>query len=114
MPSYACNVLIIDTFAPGVPIVSQVTDDVLPVTGVVANGGSTDDTIKHDPTYEISKCLEVRRVLFRSNGTSGLGSAIVLTSGNISNGFADVTTATLRSEERRVGKECRSRWSPYH
>ena len=23
-------------------------------------------------------------------------------------------TGTLRSEERRVGKECRSRWSPYH
>ena len=23
-------------------------------------------------------------------------------------------TALLRSEERRVGKECRSRWSPYH
>src|SRR5258708_30835121 len=22
--------------------------------------------------------------------------------------------ATIRSEERRVGKECRSRWSPYH
>ena len=22
--------------------------------------------------------------------------------------------STLRSEERRVGKECRSRWSPYH
>ena len=22
--------------------------------------------------------------------------------------------AELRSEERRVGKECRSRWSPYH
>ena len=22
--------------------------------------------------------------------------------------------ATTRSEERRVGKECRSRWSPYH
>src|SRR5258707_15077941 len=22
--------------------------------------------------------------------------------------------ADLRSEERRVGKECRSRWSPYH
>ena len=24
------------------------------------------------------------------------------------------STGTLRSEERRVGKECRSRWSPYH
>src|SRR2546425_12552879 len=23
-------------------------------------------------------------------------------------------SAILRSEERRVGKECRSRWSPYH
>ena len=23
-------------------------------------------------------------------------------------------THTTRSEERRVGKECRSRWSPYH
>ena len=23
-------------------------------------------------------------------------------------------TARSRSEERRVGKECRSRWSPYH
>ena len=25
-----------------------------------------------------------------------------------------VFSAPLRSEERRVGKECRSRWSPYH
>ena len=25
-----------------------------------------------------------------------------------------VTVKTTRSEERRVGKECRSRWSPYH
>src|SRR5260221_9531058 len=24
------------------------------------------------------------------------------------------TARTIRSEERRVGKECRSRWSPYH
>ena len=27
--------------------------------------------------------------------------------------FEPVPTS-LRSEERRVGKECRSRWSPYH
>src|SRR3712207_7078652 len=24
------------------------------------------------------------------------------------------TPSAIRSEERRVGKECRSRWSPYH
>src|SRR5690348_17789996 len=27
---------------------------------------------------------------------------------------AEFTRAASRSEERRVGKECRSRWSPYH
>ena len=27
---------------------------------------------------------------------------------------SDVRLAYARSEERRVGKECRSRWSPYH
>ena len=26
----------------------------------------------------------------------------------------DAFAAEFRSEERRVGKECRSRWSPYH
>ena len=31
---------------------------------------------------------------------------------NISGGQVD--KLQLRSEERRVGKECRSRWSPYH
>ena len=31
--------------------------------------------------------------------------------GPLAAGFDELTT---RSEERRVGKECRSRWSPYH
>ena len=30
------------------------------------------------------------------------------------NGINGVNAASVRSEERRVGKECRSRWSPYH
>ena len=29
-------------------------------------------------------------------------------------GFLGPNGAGKRSEERRVGKECRSRWSPYH
>ena len=28
--------------------------------------------------------------------------------------YLDNGAQTTRSEERRVGKECRSRWSPYH
>src|SRR3712207_8365149 len=29
-------------------------------------------------------------------------------------GYREDVTDRMRSEERRVGKECRSRWSPYH
>ena len=29
-------------------------------------------------------------------------------------GEYDFVNVLVRSEERRVGKECRSRWSPYH
>ena len=28
--------------------------------------------------------------------------------------LSEIATESYRSEERRVGKECRSRWSPYH
>src|SRR3712207_2916984 len=34
--------------------------------------------------------------------------------GNYSIEFLDLVESNVRSEERRVGKECRSRWSPYH
>ena len=33
---------------------------------------------------------------------------------NIENKEKDNEETLFRSEERRVGKECRSRWSPYH
>ena len=37
---------------------------------------------------------------------------LILFLGVLTRGVA--TRRFLRSEERRVGKECRSRWSPYH
>ena len=33
---------------------------------------------------------------------------------NDGNSVANFRIGCGRSEERRVGKECRSRWSPYH
>ena len=33
---------------------------------------------------------------------------------SLRSGRAILQALLLRSEERRVGKECRSRWSPYH
>src|SRR2546429_174063 len=38
----------------------------------------------------------------------------LLTSTHARNRFMNVQARVGRSEERRVGKECRSRWSPYH
>ena len=40
---------------------------------------------------------------------AGLQNAI-----RISERHTEKGEALVRSEERRVGKECRSRWSPYH
>ena len=37
----------------------------------------------------------------------------VIGAGTMGQGIAKAF-AQVRSEERRVGKECRSRWSPYH
>ena len=43
-----------------------------------------------------------------------LGVATSLFKSNRINQYVHVMVGTGRSEERRVGKECRSRWSPYH
>ena len=34
--------------------------------------------------------------------------------GSVIGGYVQKIDGISRSEERRVGKECRSRWSPYH
>ena len=44
----------------------------------------------------------------------GVQDGIPIALGYLSVSFAFGIMAVSRSEERRVGKECRSRWSPYH
>jgi len=43
-----------------------------------------------------------------------LSGSIVMEGSSLLSDFAVTTVGNFRSEERRVGKECRSRWSPYH
>ena len=43
-----------------------------------------------------------------------LCSSLVARDNRIEAAFFEAVRVLVRSEERRVGKECRSRWSPYH
>ena len=63
-----------------------------------------------DPWEEIKDGLEVGDTIkVTVSNIEPYGAFVDL--GNDIEGFLHITT---RSEERRVGKECRSRWSPYH
>src|SRR2546426_11583243 len=57
----------------------------------------------------LDKVEDAEAVLAREDGLVGPGFVIGLRAqSHVASG------AETRSEERRVGKECRSRWSPYH
>ena len=53
-----------------------------------------------------------------SSGRLAVGQALVVQfptqTHTVQAGETAASIAAARSEERRVGKECRSRWSPYH
>src|SRR5260221_11451518 len=51
---------------------------------------------------------------FRQEDWLSLESYWVVVDGRVAGCAAFVHDVEFRSEERRVGKECRSRWSPYH
>ena len=61
--------------------------------------------------------ITIRPAIDRPGPTfEGWGTALAWFA-EVTGGYPDGTRerlADLRSEERRVGKECRSRWSPYH
>src|SRR5260370_14024703 len=68
---------------------------------------------------EALKSLEVQGLITISTGPSGGGTVVEVpldrTLQFMQNYlFFQEVTIDDRSEERRVGKECRSRWSPYH
>ena len=66
-------------------------------------------TFEYPDTWEVEKADILSNpdcIATLSKGQNNLINAVM---------FPTATTLdVLRSEERRVGKECRSRWSPYH
>ena len=80
------------------------------------NGGAKSWIKTH--LSDIIPVLGLILVLVFFHAVSG-GKVFTKTNFNTLNFEAGKTTlqlsiSTTRSEERRVGKECRSRWSPYH
>ena len=63
-------------------------------------GGESDISARHQQFVLKKKCPSIETII---QYKPGVGGAVMWNQMN-----------ALRSEERRVGKECRSRWSPYH
>ena len=63
-------------------------------------------------TFNITGLMKnfVEYFMYKRNRPSFFGKKAVVTATASGGGH----TVVMRSEERRVGKECRSRWSPYH
>src|SRR5258705_6562302 len=59
------------------------------------------------------KLVELKRMLFGAKVCEPSSSSVIVLSAPNGASFT-LVTLNVRSEERRVGKECRSRWSPYH
>jgi hypothetical protein len=76
-----------DASAPAAPSITSISDDVAPVTGTVASGGSTNDTV-----LVLNGTAEAGSTGTISNGASPLGTAI--TNGS---GARSFTTGTLTS-----------------
>ena len=59
-------------------------------------------------SYDIYSRLLQERIIFLSNEVNDDIASLVVSQ------LLFLESQDSRSEERRVGKECRSRWSPYH
>ena len=90
----------------------------------------SDEIGEHIVTYKYGKAKETLKINVRGNHNEGIAktdqeakgdlpasqtwSGSSLGSSHNWNAEHEFSYETSRSEERRVGKECRSRWSPYH
>ena len=72
--------------------------------GIITN---RDLKFEENPGKRIADCMTKSNLVTALEGTTMEEAKRILAK-------AKVKKLLCRSEERRVGKECRSRWSPYH
>src|SRR2546429_4163643 len=81
--------------------------------GIVSTDGK--DLYAHRAMGEVEEIF-TPEVLNKLPGSASIGHTRYSTAGDkaLLNAQPIMIDCNKRSEERRVGKECRSRWSPYH
>ena len=108
----ACALTVSAMIAGGTMFVGADTEDVdgkfLISGGTAANG----DYSYNEETQTLT-VLKSTPITIRSVNNQFVNAKIFIKNGVDANITLD-TLRIRRSEERRVGKECRSRWSPYH
>jgi len=76
------------------------------------------DIKKELPQFKLELAFSAGSTVLGILGSSGAGKSMTLRCiaglETPARGRIILQDTVLRSEERRVGKECRSRWSPYH
>ena len=87
---------------PGKP--GTATPEHLFAAGYAACFGGALDFVAKQKKRDASKARITCAVMIGPREAGGFGLAVKMR----------VEDRSIRSEERRVGKECRSRWSPYH
>ena len=101
------------TILPGLGmLIFSTTSQMMTISTEVGNLLSTRTTGFQHKIADM-KIKQIQRLTYASTLLYFAAGAYVL-SGIVGALMSNYTTASHRSEERRVGKECRSRWSPYH
>ena len=72
------------------------------------------ELVRHMPGISSHKETEYGRSLTKTIHIRGIHGGAIYLIDRYSIGTGGPEGCRFRSEERRVGKECRSRWSPYH
>ena len=86
---------------------------------IIEQGGTIPTPVRTSSAFSIDKDKLIKGI-YRISAFLTAPSSVEDILGKIldevvdSMGFDRGIILLLRSEERRVGKECRSRWSPYH
>ena len=106
------NLFIADTINNRVRQVAAGTGIITTVagTGTPGFGGDGGPAVSAQLTYPSSVAIDAGGNLFIVDTTNSRIRKVTANTGIITT----VAGTGVRSEERRVGKECRSRWSPYH